>query len=208
MFKYTYILRGEFMLINTHFIISKSILKNLESHKSFFISDKNFIYGNIKPDISSKYVVKKHYLEESLSMVIEKIKYLCKLTLDSLKKYFSISKLSQELGVVCHFLCDFFCTPHSERWEFSHSMNKHVTYEKELNNFAKKINFFEHDINYKINNTIEEFFHSIYSSYKSNETSYKNDLIYSSYICNTIVNYVLDSILINTANSYELKNCV
>ena len=43
--------RGEYMLINTHFIISKSILKNLEDKKAFFISDKNFIYGNIKPDI-------------------------------------------------------------------------------------------------------------------------------------------------------------
>ena len=119
------------MLINTHFIISKSVLDNLESNKSFFLSEKNFIYGNIKPDISSKYVLNKHYLEESLSMVLEKIKYLCQLTLDSLKKYFSISKLSQELGVICHFLCDFFTTPHSERWEFTHSMNKHVVYEKD-----------------------------------------------------------------------------
>lgn len=31
----------------------------------------------------------------------------------------------------------FFCIPHSERWEFKHSMNKHVKYEKELASFAK-----------------------------------------------------------------------
>lgn len=76
------------MLINTHFIISKSVLDNLESNKSFFLSKKNFIYGNIKPDISSKYVLDKHYLEESLSMVLEKIKYLCQLTLNSFKNIF------------------------------------------------------------------------------------------------------------------------
>ena len=35
------------MLMNTHFIISKNILKNLDSNKTFFLSDKNFIYGNI-----------------------------------------------------------------------------------------------------------------------------------------------------------------
>ena len=75
------------MLINTHFIISKSVLDKLESNKSFFISEKNFIYGNIKPDISSRYFLNKHYLEESLSMIFEKIKYLCSLTLDSLNKY-------------------------------------------------------------------------------------------------------------------------
>ena len=196
------------MLINTHYIISKSILENLESHKSFFISEKNFIYGNIKPDISSKYVVKKHYLEESLDMILEKIKYLCQLTLDSLKKYFSISKLSQELGVICHFLCDFFCTPHSERWEFSHSMNRHVIYEKELNSFAKTIDFSRYNLKHKINNNIEEFFHSIYSKYKSNEISYENDLIYSAQVCNTIVNHILDSILNNTVRLHLLENCI
>lgn len=193
------------MLISTHFIISKSILDNLESNKSFFLSEKNFIYGNIKPDISSKYVLSKHYLEESLSMILEKIKYLSQFTLNSLKKYFSISRLSQELGVICHFLCDFFTTPHSERWQFSDNMNKHVTYEKELASYAKKIDFSSFIFYSEIDNTVKEFFYNLYKKYKSCEISYENDLKYSSYVCNTIVNYVLDSILYNTANSYTLK---
>ncbi len=37
------------------------------------------------------------------------------------------------------FLCDFFCVAHSERWEFKHSLNKHVTYERELGAFAKDV---------------------------------------------------------------------
>ena len=167
------------MLINTHFIISKSILENIESSKSFFISKKNFIYGNIKPDISSKYVLSKHYLEESLSMILDKIKCLCQLTLDSLKRYFSISKLSQELGVICHFLCDFFTAPHSERWEFTHSMNKHVTYEKELASYAKNMDFSNCNLNYEIDRTVEDFFHEVYKKYKSCNISYEKDLKYS-----------------------------
>ena len=196
------------MLINTHFIISKSILENIESSKSFFISKKNFIYGNIKPDISSKYVLSKHYLEESLSMILDKINHLCQLTLDSLKRYFSISKLSQELGVICHFLCDFFTAPHSERWEFTHSMNKHVTYEKELASYAKEMDFSNCDLDYEIDHTVEEFFYNLYNNYKSCNISYENDLKYSAYVCNIVVNHILDSILLNTANSYILENYV
>ena len=196
------------MLINTHFIISKSILENIESSKSFFISKKNFIYGNIKPDISSKYVLNKHYLEESLSMILDKIKCLCQLTLDSLKRYFSISKLSQELGVICHFLCDFFTAPHSERWEFTHSMNKHVTYEKELASYAKNMDFSNCNLNYEIDRTVEDFFHEVYKKYKSCHISYENDLKYSAYVCNVVIAHVLDSILINTANSYILEDCI
>ena len=194
--------------MNTHFIISKNILKNLDSNKTFFLSDKNFIYGNIKPDISSKYVLNKHYLEESFDMVMEKIKNLCQLTLSSLEKYFSISKLSQELGVVCHFLCDFFTAPHSERWEFSHSMNKHVTYEKELASYAKIMDFSNCDLECEINHSVEEFFYNLYKDYKSCNISYENDLKYSSYACNIVVNHILDCILINTANSYIFANCI
>lgn len=112
------------MILNTHLTISNALIENLDSSKSFFISEKNFIYGNIKPDMTSKYVLHKHYLKESFDMIIGKIKSLCKLSLDFIEKYFSISKFSQELGVICHFLCDFFCVPHSQRWEFSHSFKK------------------------------------------------------------------------------------
>lgn len=199
------------MLINTHFIISKSILENIESKKSFFISEKNFIYGNIKPDISSKYLLEKHYLDESLNMILEKIKNLCSLTLDSLKKYFSISMLSQELGVICHFLCDFFCEPHSERWRFTHSvdtMNKHVAYEKGLNTYAKKMDFSNLDLGHRIHDDIEEFFHRLYRIYKSKSTSFEKDLSFSLHACSEIVNHIIDCILINTLDLRNLENCI
>ena len=49
---------------------------------------------------------------------------------------------------------------------------------------------------------------SLYKKYKSSGISYENDLKYSAYVCNTIVNHVLDCILLNTANSYTLANCI
>ena len=97
------------MILNTHLTISNAIVENLDYNKSFLLSEKNFIYGNIKPDISSKYVLHKHYLKESYDMIMNKIKSLCNMSLDVLFKCFSVSKFSQELGVICHFLCDFFC---------------------------------------------------------------------------------------------------
>ena len=194
------------MFVNTHLLIGKSIVENISKNKSFFISDKNFIYGNIKPDVSSKYVLQKHYLEESLEMIFSKVEYLCTLDLDSITKYFSISKFSQELGVICHFLCDFFCVPHSRRWEMTHNMNKHITYEKELSIVAKETDLkkFKGD-NIKAN-SFREFFNSIYVEYQS-KTEYKNDLLFSNYVCNSVVNYILDAVLSNTAKSYNLINC-
>lgn len=194
------------MFVNTHILIGKSIVENINENKSFFISDKNFIYGNIKPDISSKYVLQKHYLEESLEMIFTKVEYLCTLNLDCISKYFSISKFSQELGVICHFLCDFFCVPHSRRWEMTHSMNKHITYEKELSIVAKETDLRKFKGDNIEANSFREFFNSIYLEYQS-KTEYKNDLLFSNYVCNSVVNYILDAVLSNTAKSYTLINC-
>ena len=44
------------MFVNTHTLIAKSIVDNIDEKKYFFISENNFIYGNIKPDLSYKYL--------------------------------------------------------------------------------------------------------------------------------------------------------
>ena len=58
------------MFVNTHTLIAKSIVDNIDEKKYFFISENNFIYGNIKPDLSSKYFFKKHYLKESYDLIV------------------------------------------------------------------------------------------------------------------------------------------
>lgn len=194
------------MFMNTHLVLGKSLNENIDETKSFFISEKNFIYGNIKPDISSKYVLQKHYLDESLDMICSKVEYLCTLNLDFVSKYFSIIKFSQELGVICHFICDFFCVAHSERWEMPHSMNKHISYEKDLASVAKDFNFSKFNGDIITHNSFKDFFTSLYSEYKT-KLNFENDLSFSSFACNSVINYILDSILNNTAKSYTLINC-
>ena len=195
------------MFVNTHTLIAKSIVNNIDENKHFFLNENHFIYGNIKPDLSSKYFFKKHYLKESYDMIESKVNYLCNLNLNSLSKYFSVGVLSQELGVICHFLCDFLCVPHSYRWEFKHSMKKHLSYETELNTIAKKTNlnkFINDDIKY---DSFGEFFNSLYIEYQQ-ILDHKNDLLFSVYACNNVVNYILDSILKNTVKSYSISNFI
>ena len=64
------------------------------------------------------------------------------------------------------------------------------------------------DLECEINHSVEEFFYNLYKDYKSCNISYENDLKYSSYACNIVVNHILDCILINTANSYIFANCI
>lgn len=191
------------MLVNTHILLAQHIYENLELDEKRIINYNSFVYGNIKPDMVSTYKLKKHYMDESLEMVLKKIKNLSTLTENDINKWISISKFSQEIGVICHFLCDFFCIPHSERWEFKHSMNKHVKYEKDLAAAAKSVVlpkkrtdiFGKYDVRYFILKA-----HEIYEK----ESSYENDIIFASYVCNSIVDYIIQCIEFNSTISQSL----
>lgn len=190
-------------MMKTHIIISKSLIENISEKNNYLINEKNFIYGNIKPDILSKYKLKKHYLDESYDMIKRKILYMSSLDLNTLEENFNKASFSQEIGVICHFLADFFCVAHSERWEFRHSMKIHVKYESNLTKVAK-------DYNLKNSRTrniddIDEFFMKLYDEYKKNGNFEQNDLEYSAYICNTILNYILEKIIENTARKQRIS---
>ena len=190
------------MMMKTHIIISKSLLDNIDDNKQFFLNNKSFIYGNIKPDIFSKYKLKKHYLDESYDMVRNKIEYLSNLDLDTLEKYYTKNEFSQEMGVICHFLADFFCVAHSERWEFKHSLKIHVKYESGLTKVAKDYNL-KNDRRQYVDD-VDLFFEKLYREYKNNGNFEENDLKYAAYICNTVTNYVLERILDNTIKSHTV----
>lgn len=192
------------MLMNTHFQIAKSVLENMDDNKSLLLSEKNFVYGNIKPDALSKYKLNRHYMEESFAMIAEKIEQLCRLSLDSLSRMFSSSRFSQELGVICHFLCDFFCVAHSERWEFKHSFNRHVVYERELASAAKDADLTRIKGDCICGGKFIEFFNTLYEQYKNNGNYIENDLMFSTYICNSVTDYILGRIISNT-NAVMIK---
>lgn len=186
------------MLMNTHTMLAKDFIYNLDNNKKELINENHFIWGNIKPDCVSKYKLKKHYLDESLDMVVNKIQFLSSLSLDDIYKNYSENKFSQELGVVCHFLCDFFCVPHNKRWEFksANAMKEHVMYEKDLSRVAKEFKI-RKDIERSINSQeIRSYIIDLQKEYEK-EMEYNNDLDFAYYVCQSVINMILDEVIIN-----------
>ncbi|MDY4251156.1 zinc dependent phospholipase C family protein [Clostridium sp.] len=186
------------MMMNTHKSLAISFVENVELNKSFLINYKHFIWGNLKPDSVSKYKFKKHYFDESFNMIVNKIQFLSSLSVDDIFIIYSIGKFNQELGVICHFLCDYFCIPHYQRWEFKSpgAVKDHVLYENDLNKFSKT-----HKVRKELNTslTCDDIRVYIYSLQKEYEgiVSYEKDLQYASHICNTIISLILDEVILN-----------
>lgn len=186
------------MMMNTHKALAGFFIENVERDKKFLISDKHFVWGNLKPDSVSKYKFKKHYFDESFTMIVNKIKFLASLSLDDIFIRYSLRKFNQELGVICHFLCDYFCVPHYQRWEFKSpgAVKDHVLYENDLNKFAKF-----YDIRREINTSltceeIRRYINNLQKEY-ADKISYETDIQYSTHICSTIINLVLNEVVLN-----------
>ncbi len=194
------------MMMNTHKALAGFFIENVEKDKKFLISDKHFVWGNLKPDSVSKYKFKKHYFDESFSMIVNKIKFLASLSLDDIFIRYSLGKFNQELGVICHFLCDYFCVPHYQRWEFKSpgAVKDHVLYENDLNKYAKSYN-----IKKEINTTltcdeIRKYINNLQKEYDG-KIAYEIDLQYSSHICNTIINLILEKVVLNQKSIFKIQ---
>lgn len=189
-------------MMNTHRLIGENIIKYTESQNINLINNIRFIWGNVKPDCVLKYKLIKHYYDESIDLVIEKIRYLSSLSSEDIFYDKTIEKFSEELGVVCHFLCDYFCAPHYYRWECksTSAVKQHMLYEKRLGKIAKT---FKPTVLINSNITcenIEEFIKSMQKKYDG-IIDHKNDLIFAYYICINVVDLILKNVFSKKLNN-------
>ncbi|OPX50843.1 hypothetical protein CLTHE_01230 [Clostridium thermobutyricum DSM 4928] len=192
------------MLMNTHKLVANILYDNIDDNKKFLISKNRFIWGTIKPDCASKYKFTKHYFDESSDMILEMIEDLANMTPDEVIQN-GTGKFSAELGVICHFLCDYYCIPHAQRWEFKNSMRQHVNYERELAKIAKHYDVSLMRLDRLEVKDIREFIDKTQEMYRKKE-SFLNDLNFAYYICNSIVHMILKTIMSNSENINNLNN--
>ena len=181
------------LLMNTHKILAGNILEQVSEENRYLINRKKFIWGNIKPDYVSKYKLKKHYYNESIDMIINKIEFLSSLSYSEINNTYGKKKFSAELGVICHFLCDYFCLAHNKRWEFKSNFKRHVSYEKMLSKYAREFKFDNLVCDFLDIRDIRVFISENIKYYE--ECSHiSSDLVYASFVCNSIVNTVFNEI--------------
>lgn len=185
-------------MMNTHRIMGENIIKYANSKSIYLVSRKNFIWGNVKPDCTPKYKRMRHYYNESIDMVIDKIQYLSTLKLEDVYYKITIGKFSEELGVICHFLCDFFCAPHYYRWECksTKAVKHHMLYEQKLAKITKEFKP-KPVIDTSITpDNISEFITHLQEQYDGS-LDYEIDLTFAYYVCDSVINMILNCIFAN-----------
>lgn len=117
----------------THVYLSMVFKKALEKKLPVRLHTFSFIKGNLKPDFSFLLIKTPHYKIPDSELIKKEIDKLIK---HKPHKYNTCTnEFSERLGIVTHYLSDFFCYAHSTN--FKGSVLDHYIYEKNLSRYRK-----------------------------------------------------------------------
>lgn len=116
--------------------------------------------------------------------------------------------LSKKIGIISHYLSDYVCLPHANRWTFFGSMRKHIKYETDLNEFARthsfKKNVIEiddidiYDGNFiSLKSKIKDYIEKVVQEYQE-KSSLANDLNFA-----LSLNLKMSCFILDTINQYS-----
>lgn len=120
------------MIANTHRVVGQFLYQQLSPSNQRLVQKQRFVYGNIKPDISKKYLQMSHYHRDNEEIIFKMLN-------DLLTTQASIREFSESLGVLIHFFCDYTCIYHANDYLYeNHSIAKHLRYELMLHRYTVK----------------------------------------------------------------------
>lgn len=112
----------------SHTTVASHLLSYLEKEDGVTFDKKAFFYGNLKPDLSGEYLNRqtRHYPSLLFDDVMQRIRdFVAEFHIGAING----AKLSEELGVICHYITDFFTFPHNDDI-YQHGLFAHYVYEK------------------------------------------------------------------------------
>ncbi|MDR3601117.1 MAG: zinc dependent phospholipase C family protein [Desulfosporosinus sp.] len=176
------------MNILMHVELSRVIRKAVEKELNLKIDNFSFTYGNIKPDIIPSSLP--HYKESALESVQAEIEQLATLKFNHSSRW--LKQFSERLGIITHYLSDFFCYAHSEY--FQPEKTGHYLYEfrqfyyfkrnqEVISLYSSMIPTYIQLSASNLHNCIEAAHARYRSIIKDNRVPYARDAIYAISIC-------------------------
>lgn len=114
------------MIAHTHRLVGEFLYNQLSQELQALLHRRNFVYGNVKPDIIRKYRKMSHYYRDNCDMIFSMLE-------DLLETAYSTKTFSEKLGILIHFFCDYTCVYHANEYIYeAHTIRHHMQYETKL----------------------------------------------------------------------------
>jgi hypothetical protein len=122
------------MNVFTHLAIAIRVKRSVEELLPVKLKTFDFLFGSIEPDISPSFDSIPHFKSQSEDFVKEEIENLLQMDYPVFMAY--KDTFSERLGILTHYLSDFFCHAHSD--SFSGNTLEHYLYEMRLSAYCHK----------------------------------------------------------------------
>jgi hypothetical protein len=174
------------VLPGTHLLIARIAYEHIVRKTGFLIDYPSFAYGSIKPDINKNCICSWHTFEDSMDILNTYADELieCKV---------SAQDFSEALGVICHFVCDYFCLHHGrEYWKkdpIAHGIYEvklHLRLLKLYRNGCLKINY-----KYKQEKSLKDVIVRLRRKYKNNTRGMEADIYYAIIAAISACNFII-----------------
>lgn len=169
-----------FLLPQSHIVIARQIYKNIDEKLNVKLDKNNLIYGSIKPDLPLHSSGIPHFKPQSFNYICNKIHELSLQPLCNNREF--IKYISRQIGIVTHYIADYFCVPHNDRVTYKKHFLDHISYEASLHK-EYKYHINSIDISkglFKLDNTnlhsIKSLIDELHGIYRAKGESLKNDL--------------------------------
>ncbi len=120
------------MKSTSHFAIAHLIFAALQT-RGVYLNRVAFVYGNIAPDYDPNLLIPTHFTKTCERMLSEISYDLSQLPLEQDGRVGA--EYSKRLGILCHFLCDYYCRAHNKNFEGG--LKQHTFYENSLDQYLR-----------------------------------------------------------------------
>lgn len=121
------------MKSTSHFAIGHLLYAALQS-RGIYLNRIAFVYGNISPDYDPFLLVPTHFSKTCERSIAEISAMLCEFPLEDDGRVGV--EYSKRLGIMCHFICDFFCRAHNKCFEGG--LKRHASYENRMDQYLRR----------------------------------------------------------------------
>lgn len=188
------------MDIFTHSFISRKVRQIVLDELGIKLSKKKLEYGSIMPDLVPKLRNIRHFKEDSIQFVLDSIEELKSTPFSFEKK--KIKKFSKKLGIILHYLCDYFCFAHNNKLLID-NIYKHLLYENRINlstvNYKHETTEIRANYDYLFCYSPIEIINEFLYEYKNKPQSNPDrDLHFAINICSVITMSIIEECIENT----------
>lgn len=167
----------------SRFLVVNMNKEELRKHR------KAFYFGSILPDCMPSFLTRRHTFDDTF--------YIVRKEIENLVENHSIDneinrKFCRKLGVVTHYIADYFTFPHNKN--FTGSLKDHCQYENvlkhQLKEYVQTLEFKRESLKETRFETLEELFvfiHEVHERYLMKLSEVKKDIQYIVTICFEVV---------------------